>query len=348
MNRPAAETVFELPDSLSAKGPAESRGLARDEVRLLVADGDRITHTRFHDLERHLTPSDVLVVNNSATIPAALSGVRPDGRHVAVHLSGPLDDNSYVVELRCEDGTCRIRDGRAGERIALDSGHLTLWSGHPDRDVRTGSRLWQASLDGPTDMATLRERHGRPIAYGYTGDPWPMSDYQTVFAQQPGSAEMPSAARPFSNRLVTRLVSAGVDVVPVTLHTGVSSLEADETPLPERFEVTANAARRLNRARNAGGRVIAVGTTATRAVESAARADGSIRAAHGWTDLVIGPDRGARSVDGLITGWHEPEASHLLLLEAVIGADIVGLAYDAALEERYLWHEFGDSALLLP
>lgn len=348
MIAPAARTVFELPESLSATGPPEARGLARDEVRLLVARAAGITHTRFRDLAAQLEPPDVLVVNNSATVAAALSGVRPDGRHVAVHLSSPLADSSYLVELRCEDGSCRIHDGRAGEHIALDAGTVTLRAGYPDPRVRSGSRLWQAVFDIPYDVPELLRRYGRPIRYGYVGDPWPLSDYQTVFARHPGSAEMPSAARPFSDRLVAELVSAGIDVVPVTLHTGVSSLEAGETPLPERFEVTANAARRINHARGAGGRVIAVGTTATRAVESASRDDGRVRAAGGWTDLVIGPDRGPRVVDGLITGWHEPQASHLLLLEAVAGPRLVRRAYDTALEVRYLWHEFGDSALLLP
>ncbi|UPK74353.1 S-adenosylmethionine:tRNA ribosyltransferase-isomerase [Nocardioidaceae bacterium SCSIO 66511] len=344
---PQAATIFELPESLSAAGPPESRGLARDEVRLMVATGSSIAHRQFRDLTEQLLPDDVLVVNNSATLPAALRGVRPDGRHVAVHLSSPLTDSSYLVELRCEDGSCRIHDSRPGEQITLDHGSLRLQSAYPDPSIRKGSRIWRATIDVPDVPAYLQE-HGRPITYGYVGNPWPLHDYQTVFAREPGSAEMPSAARPFSDRLVAELVAAGVDIVPITLHTGVSSLEAGESPLPERFEVTDRAARRINHARGAGGRVVAVGTTATRAIESAAHTDGSVRAASGWTDLVIGPDRGVRTVDGIITGWHEPQASHLLLLEAVAGSSLVGRAYEAALAERYLWHEFGDSALLLP
>lgn len=347
-DRAAAATVFELPESLSATGPPEARGLARDEVRLLVAGPSAVTHARFRDLSAHLRPPDVLVVNNSATVHAALSGVRRDGRHVAVHLSSPLAGAAYVVELRCEDGSCRVHDARAGERISLDAGTVTLRSAYPDSEVRTGSRLWQATFDVPYELPELLASYGRPIRYGYVGDPWPLGYYQTVFARDPGSAEMPSAARPFSDRLVTELVASGIDVVPVTLHTGVSSLEAGEVPLPERFEVTAHAARRINHAYEAGGRVVAVGTTATRAVESAVRDDGRVHASSGWTDLVIGPDHGPRIVGGLVTGWHEPQASHLLLLEAVAGKGLVRRAYDAALAERYLWHEFGDSALLLP
>lgn len=345
--RPQAATVFELPESLSAAGPPESRGMARDDVGLLVARPTGITHTRFRDLADFIEPPDVIVVNNSATVAAAVQGVRPDGRHVAVHLSSPLADDTYLVELRCEDGSCRIHDGRVGEQIALEAGSIRLQSAYPDAEVRRGSRMWRGVLDLPPDLPTYLETYGRPIAYGYAAS-WPLRDYQTVFAREPGSAEMPSAGRPFSDRLVTELSSAGIDIVPITLHTGVSSLEANEMPLPERFEISAHAARRINHARGAGGRVIAVGTTVTRAVEAAADADGTIRASRGWTDLVIGPDRGVRALDGLITGWHEPQASHLLLLEAVAGPRLVGQAYEAALAARYLWHEFGDSALLLP
>jgi S-adenosylmethionine:tRNA ribosyltransferase-isomerase len=170
----------------------------------------------------------------------------------------------------------------------------------------------------------------------------------TVFGWQPGSAEMPSAGRPFSTELVTDLVRHGVLVAPVLLHTGVSSPEHGEPPQAERYEVPATTARLVNATRRWGGRVVAVGTTVTRALESAADAAGVVRPAAGWTDLVLGPDRPARVVTGLVTGWHEPGATHLDLLEAVAGAALVEAAYDHALRERYLWHEFGDSCLLLP
>jgi S-adenosylmethionine:tRNA ribosyltransferase-isomerase len=196
-------------------------------------------------------------------------------------------------------------------------------------------------------VAYLR-RTGRPIRYGYVPAPVALADYQTVFAREPGSAEMPSAGRPFTAGLVVDLVARGVDVAPVTLHTGVSSQEAGEPPQRERFAVPPTTARRVNAARAHGARVVAVGTTVTRALESAAGGDGTVRAAAGWTDLVLGPRRPARVVTGLVTGWHPPGASHLDLLEAVAGAELVQQAYDAALRERYLWHEFGDSCLLLP
>ncbi|MGZ4211993.1 MAG: S-adenosylmethionine:tRNA ribosyltransferase-isomerase, partial [Actinomycetota bacterium] len=157
--------------------------------------------------------------------------------------------------------------------------------------------------------------------------------------------EMASAGRPFTERLITELVVRGIAVAPIVLHSGVSSLEAGEQPLPERFRVPPQTARLVNMTR---GRVIAVGTTVARALETVARADGTITSGEGWTDLVLGPDRRARIVRGLVTGWHTPESSHLQLLEAVAGEQLVRDAYDAALDAGYLWHEFGDSCLLLP
>jgi S-adenosylmethionine:tRNA ribosyltransferase-isomerase len=197
----------------------------------------------------------------------------------------------------------------------------------------------------------LLRRYGRPIRYAYTERDQPLSAYQTVFAlpsaDGAGSAEMPSAARPFTPRLVAELVSRGVQFAPLTLHTGVASAEAHEPPYPERFAVPETSARLVNAARAGGGRVVAVGTTAVRAVESAVGADGVVRACAGWTDLVVTPERGVRVVDGLLTGLHEPEASHLLMLEAVAGRAAVERGYEEALAGRLLWHEFGDVHLLL-
>jgi len=214
-----------------------------------------------------------------------------------------------------------------------------------------GARLWWARVSGTEVLGMLRG-HGRPIRYSYTERDQPLSAYQTVFAlpsaDGAGSAEMPSAARPFTARLVTELVSRGVQFAPVTLHTGVASAEVHEPPYPERFSVPEASALLINAVRAAGGRVVAVGTTAVRAVESAAGADGVVRAREGWTDLVVTPERGVRAVDGLLTGLHEPQASHLLMLEAVAGRAAVDRAYEEALGGLYLWHEFGDVHLLLP
>ncbi|WP_410573977.1 S-adenosylmethionine:tRNA ribosyltransferase-isomerase [Amycolatopsis sp. cmx-4-61] len=332
---------FDLPADLSASAPPEARGLARDQVRLLVASPEGVHHTRFTSLAEHLRPGDLLVVNTSGTLPAAVDG-RRSGRPIVVHFATELDDGSWVVELRAPGGP--LLDGYPGERVSL-AGEASLTLLAPMAPMAPGEpRLWRAAVS--VEVRALLTEAGRPIRYGYVPRAWPLADYQTVFAREPGSAEMPSAARPFTAELVTRLVTEGVLFAPLVLHTGVSSPEAAEPPQAERYRVPPTTAALAAWVRARGGRVIAVGTTAARALESAAP-DGSVRAAEGWTELVLGPERPARVVDGIVTGLHAPEASHLLLLEAVAGAEVVQQAYEAAVAERYLWHEFGDVSLLL-
>lgn len=344
-------TRFDRPSGSDAVEPPEARGVARDAVKLLVARPGEVSHARFADLGDYLRPGDLLVVNNSATMPAAVDGRRA-GRPIAVHFSMARAKHTWVVELRpAAQATGHLTDIRPGERIDLPGGAaLVIGSSYPEAGVE-GARLWTARvvIEGPASgLGSYLARHGRPIRYSYVPRQWPLRYYQTVFARHAGSAEMPSAARPFSAELVTGLVSAGIGIAPITLHAGVSSAQAGESPAPEWFDVPSATARLVNSAHDAGSRVIAVGTTVTRALESAANAGGVVRRAAGWTDLVLGPGRPCRVVDGLITGWHEAGASHLLLLEAVAGPELVGNAYREALTHGYLWHEFGDSALLLP
>ena len=347
----APTTRFPSPDDPTAVGPPESRGIPRDGVRLLVARPDRLDNVHFRDIGRFLRRGDVLVVNTSATIAGEVDAWSPRHGDLVVHLATPLEGGSWVLELRSAPAAASpVLDARPDEQVHLGEGVVaTLVDGYPalgSSPTGTGNRLWRATIAG--DLAGLVRRAGRPIAYGYLDRRYPLPDYQTVFSHDPGSAEMPSAGRPFTNRLVTRLVRSGVLFAPVLLHTGLSSQDAGEAPQPERFEVTADTAALVNAARSRGGRIIAVGTTATRAIESAAGVDGLIEADGGWTELVIGPDRPVRVVDGLVTGWHNPEASHLLLVEAVAGAELTQRAYDAAVERGYAWHEFGDSCLILP
>jgi S-adenosylmethionine:tRNA ribosyltransferase-isomerase len=339
---------FERPPGSDAVEPPEAHGVARDGVKLLVARPSAVIHARFADLGDHLVPGDLLVVNNSATLPAAVDGSRA-GDPIAVHFSTSLADHVWVVELRAAaNATGPLDDVEPGERIGLpDGASLVVTASYPESHT-AGSRLWTARLAIEGSVTAYLGRHGRPIRYGYVPRQWPLRSYQTVFARQPGSAEMASAARPFSTELVTSLVSAGIAIAPVTLHAGVSSAELGEPPAQEPFDVPPATAHLVNLTRETGGRVIAVGTTVTRALESAARPDGAVQAVSGWTDLVLGPDRPARVVDGLITGWHDAGASHLLLLEAVAGPALVAAAYREAIAHGYLWHEFGDSALLLP
>jgi S-adenosylmethionine:tRNA ribosyltransferase-isomerase len=339
-------TTFRLPSDAEATAPPERNGMARDEVRLMAVRPGRITTTRFRDLPGLLEPGDLVVVNTSATLPARVPARRADGVAVPLHVSTSLDDDSWVVEVRRPDNGGPDLGAEPGTVLELPGGvRLTLLAGFPDG---ARSRLWRARTDPAVTTATYLPRHGRPIRYGYLRGTVPLADYQNVYATEPGSAEMASAGRPFTDRVLVRLMARGIPVVPVTLHTGVSSPEAHEPPYPERFAVPEVTARLVTGTRRAGRRVVAVGTTVTRALETATGEDGVTREAGGWTDLVLGPDRPARAVTGLITGLHAPEASHLLLLEAVAGADLVGAAYRRAVEEHYLWHEFGDSMLFLP
>ncbi|TQJ48087.1 S-adenosylmethionine:tRNA ribosyltransferase-isomerase [Streptomyces sp. SLBN-115] len=347
-----------VPQELSARVPAEQRGPGRDrdDVRLLVSRGTEATHHAFRELPCLLRAGDLLVVNTSPTLAAAVDG-RVGHARVVVHFSTRGDDGRWAVELREPDGkgTTRARaGGPAGTEVRLAGGvRLT-----PEEPLSPGSgRLWWARVSPVGAVPGLLREHGRPIRYSYTERDQPLSVYQTVFAlpsaDGSGSAEMPSAARPFTAGLVAELVSRGVQFAPVTLHTGVASAEVHEPPYPERFVVPEASARLINAVRGGGGRrargrVIAVGTTAVRAVESAAGSDGVVRARAGWTDLVVTPARGVRVVDGLLTGLHEPEASHLLMLEAVAGRDAISRGYEEALGGRYLWHEFGDVHLVLP
>ncbi|MFD9909818.1 S-adenosylmethionine:tRNA ribosyltransferase-isomerase [Streptomyces sp. NPDC059063] len=339
-----------VPEGRHAALPVEQRrrGLRRDSVRLLVSHGTEVSHHAFTDLPQLLRAGDLLIVNTSSTLPAAVDG-RLGHARVVVHFSTLGADGRWAVELRDPDGggTTRARaGGPEGTVVELPGGARLVYEEPLSAD---GARLWWARVS--VDVPGLLGRYGRPIRYSYTERDQPLSVYQTVFAlpsaDGTGSAEMPSAARPFTARLVARLVSRGVQFAPVLLHTGVASPEAHEPPYPERFEVPEASARLINAARAGGGRVVAVGTTAVRAVESAAGADGVVRAAAGRTGLVVTPERGVRVVDGLLTGLHEPEASHLLMLEAVAGRAAVERGYAEAVRRLYLWHEFGDVHLLL-
>jgi len=336
-----APLTFTLPHELSASAPPESRGLARDEVRLLVAGSAGLEHRRFRDITGYLSPGDVLVVNTSATLAAAVDGVRRDFSRVTVHFVNPSTDGTWLVELRRPDGTGPVRDVQSDEQVTLPGG-IGLHVLEVDGRFARSRLLYEGPVEG------YLAHFGRPITYSYVQGRWPLSAYQTIFAREPGSAEMPSAGRPFTADLVIDLVAAGVVVAPIVLHTSVSSPEAGEPPVAERFRVSAATAGVVNLARRGGGRVVAVGTTVTRALETVASPNGVVSAGQGWTELVLGPDRPARVVTGLVTGWHEPGASHLQLLTAVGGDALVCAAYDEALVQRYLWHEFGDSCLLLP
>lgn len=352
--------AFELPPELEAGEPPEARGLSRDAVRLMVSHtgSDRVTHTRFHELGDFLDAGDVLAINTSATMKAALDTRRQDGTQLALHLSTRLPGDLWVVEARTPHPASEpFYDVSAGETLRLPRGATATLHAPYSRDRRLAAsgrhRLWLATLENlPLRIGEYLERHGAPIRYGYVGEEWPIDYYRTVYAtgiaEGVGSAEMPSAGRAFTPELVTRLVARGVQFAPLVLHTGVSSPEEDEPPYEEYYRVPPETARLANAAREHGKRVVAVGTTAVRALESAADEEGTVHPVEGWTDLVVTPHSGLRAVDAMLTGLHEPRSSHLSMLEALAGREHLSHTYAEALREGYLWHEFGDLHLILP
>jgi S-adenosylmethionine:tRNA ribosyltransferase-isomerase len=364
------------PVELSEHGDGRLGSDARADVRLMVARGGgaadgtgTVEHHRFADLPGVLDAGDVLVVNTSAVVPAALDAWAFDGSPLRLHLSTEQPGGFWVVEPRLPAGPGTERfHGRPPAHLDVAGGGcaelLAPYPAVPGRGIdgrgdpaahspagmtpSHGHRLWLARLDLPAPVLDHLAAHGQPIRYAHAEGAWPVDAYQSVFARVPGSAEMPSAARPFTHALVTDLVSQGVAVAPIVLHTGVSSQEAGEPPYAERYDVPASTAALVTAARADGRRVIAVGTTVVRALETTADDRGRSHPGRGWTELVVTPERGVYVVDGLLTGWHEPESSHLAMLEAVAGRGLLAASYDAAVAEGYRWHEFGDSHLILP
>lgn len=340
---------FELPQTLACPLPTEERGIARDDVRLLVSqkDGASIEHTHFHQLDHFLQAGDVLVVNTSATIPAAIPITLYDGKRAMLHLGNQLNNKHWLAEIRLlsNNKTHRWKGGQAGLQIKLPaSGSIELMQ----RFHQAGHLLdlWEIKLNLPSSLMAYLHQHAQPIKYSNTHKPYPVSYYQTHFAQQAGSAEMPSAARGFTARLVEKLEKKGVIIAPILLHTGVSSLEINEKPYPEYMEISTASAQLINKAKVHGQRIIAVGTTAIRALESAVDKNGALQAYKGYTELYIEHDHQLQIVDGLLSGFHEPEASHLHMLQALISAQHLQKAYQAAIQEQYYWHEFGDLHLM--
>jgi S-adenosylmethionine:tRNA ribosyltransferase-isomerase len=340
---------FEVPDALIALDPPEERGLRRDDVRMLVSSLDTggVCHQRFTDLPDVLGPGDVVVINTSGTLPAALSAVAADGKLLSLHLSTHLPGDLWIVELRMPspNGSTPFFDAAVDTLMLPDGGSARLLAPYAmDRGLAVSRRLWLAELSIPGELHVYLHEHGMPITYGPRSHP--IERYQTVFANEPGSAEMPSAGRAFTPELITRLVARGIEIAPLLLHTGVSSPEAHEPPYEEYYRVPYATAARLTSARAEGRRVIAVGTTVVRALETVVDARGALHPGEGWTRLVVTPRSGVRSVDGLLTGWHEPRSSHLSMIEAIAGRPVLETAYAAALEHGYLWHEFGDLHLI--
>ncbi len=350
----SAPFTFTLPPELSAKEPPERRGIRRDQVRLLVIDRatGKIEHTRFDKIDNYLRAGDLLVFNSSRTLPASLRGCECSAAHgpcMEVRLAEHLPDDSWLVLLLCEQGDPFGCGLRAGMQIDFAEG---LAATVLERDANI-PRLWKLRFSrSGTELVDLIYRLGKPIRYEYVSAPWDLDYYQTVYAKEPGSAEMPSAGRAFTWKLLLALKQGGIDSAYIVLHTGLSSymddeLDAQHPASEEEYFVSDSTAEKINSARDNGGRVIAVGTTVVRALESVAGADGRVQETHDYTRLKIDNHHRLKAVDGLLTGLHEPETSHLELLSAFLPVEQICAAYEEAIAKKYLWHEFGDLNLIL-
>ncbi|MGE5590915.1 MAG: S-adenosylmethionine:tRNA ribosyltransferase-isomerase [Bacillota bacterium] len=364
------ELRFDLPEHLEAGLPPEARGVRRDHVRLMVTEraSGRTLHTRFDRIGTFLRPGDLLVANDSRTLPAALPAfldrrrasdaqpveVRLAHRHQrswTVLLKGEPDEDGRPTDVAVEPGDRLLflpPPGPASLAVPREPLEALVLAPHPAEP-----RLWQVRFNrqGAELLQAIHE-FGRPVRYSYARGAWDLDYYQTVYAAVPGSAEMPSAGRAFTWELLLRLRAEGVGLAFITLHTGLSALQVPEIDRlhlvgEEEYAVPPATAEAVNRTRRAGGRVVAVGTTVVRALETVADRGGLVAAGSGWTRLRITPAHRLRAVDGLLSGLHEPEASHLDMLAAFLSPLPLRQAYGEALERGYLWHEFGDEHLIV-
>ena len=323
--------------TLSAVEPPEARGLRRDQVRLLVYEQSvhKITHARFDQLPMVLRSGDVLVLNNSRTLPACLLG-RCGDQEIEIRL----------LHARSAFWQCALSPEEAvhpGSVIALSE---NLSARVLDRCPIKGTwTLWLKAEKLKSYEAIYKQ--GRPIQYEHVQKLWDLEQFQTIYATHPGSMEMPSAGRPFSWELFFKLQRHGVRIVYITLHCGLSFIEGVDGPWEEEYVVPGHTAEVIGEAKSQGGRIVAVGTTVVRALETAADETGRVQATHGWTKLRITPGYRFKVVDGLLTGFHEPRSSHLSLITAFAGEEAVRTIYKHAVQSRYLWHEFGDANLIL-
>ncbi len=336
--------MIAAPRELRASLPAELRGLRRDGARLCVVEraSRRITHTTVARLGEHLNAGDLLVVNSSRTLPAALRVTRLGGQEVQLR-PGAIRDHDWDALAVATDPPHGNIALVAGECLRAANGlRLRVIDRRQDAPL-----LWRMEVEQGDAVQTLLS-DGEPIRYSYVPDPVPLEHYQTVYAGIPGSVEIPSAGRHLTWELLGALRRAGIEVTDIVLHCGLSSFQDDDVDLhkpliEEHFAVRADTADRINRA----ARVIAVGTSVIRTLETAADADGNVQAMTGWTDLVITPRTTLRAVDALLTGLHEPPATHLDMLGALLDDDLLERAYVEVRERAYLWHEFGDAMLIL-
>lgn len=337
-----SDFYYDLPEELIAQTPLERR----DASRLMVLDRQtgEVTHRHFYDIVEYLQPGDCLVMNDSRVLPARLMGHRPTGGVVEVLLLRDLGDKCW--ECLCKPG----RKMQPGNQVIFGDGELTATV----REVREdGNRVVEFHYEGI--FLEILERLGKmPLPPYIKAELKDQERYQTVYSREVGSAAAPTAGLHFTQELLDKIRAKGVDTAFVTLHVGLGTFRpvkaeeiTDHHMHSELCMMNQETADLLNETRARGGRIICVGTTSCRTLESLANPDGSFCAGSKWTDIFIYPGYTFRAMDGLITNFHLPESTLVMLVSAFAGREHVLAAYQQAVEQRYRFFSFGDAMCIL-
>ena len=334
---------YELPDELIAQDPLENRS----ESRLMVLDKvtGKITHKHFYEITEYINENDCLVINNTKVIPARLYGVKEDtGAAIEILLLKRIDADTWE---------CLTRPGkkaRSGARIVFGDGLLT---GEIVDVVEEGNRLIRFEYEGIFEEI-LDKLGEMPLPPYITHKLHDKSRYQTVYAKYDGSAAAPTAGLHFTPELLQKIRDMGVKIAEVTLHVGLGTFRPvkvenvlEHHMHSEYYEIDKEACDIINSTRANGGRVISVGTTSTRTLESAADENGILTPKKGDTDIFIYPGYNFKVVDSLITNFHLPQSTLIMLVSALAGRENVLAAYEEAVKERYRFFSFGDAMLII-
>ncbi|HAI85675.1 MAG TPA: tRNA preQ1(34) S-adenosylmethionine ribosyltransferase-isomerase QueA [Firmicutes bacterium] len=335
---------YELPERLIAQAPLAARDASR--LMVLVRDERRIEHRHFGDLPSYLSPGDVLVLNDTRVIPARLRATRPTGGRVEILLLQPRGGDVWE---------CLARPGRraqVGQTLTFADGRMI---GHVLSKTEYGGRVVEfRATEGETVDAVVDAIGEMPVPHYIKRRLEQSERYQTVYARERGSAAAPTAGLHFTPELLGQIERAGVAIARVTLHVGLGTFRPVKTERveehvmhAEHYEVSEATADVINSARSAGGRVVAVGTTTVRTLESAAGVDGRVMPGSGWTSIFIYPGYTFRAVDAMVTNLHLPKSTLIMMVSAFAGRDFVFDAYRRAVQEEYRFFSFGDAMLIL-
>ena len=334
---------YDLPKELIAQEPADPR----DSARLMVLDrkNDTIEHRIFHDLPEYLNAGDVLVVNNSKVLPARLMGVKVP--------TGAVCEVLLLRQAHGDTWECLARPGRrmqAGTKLSFGDGSLTATV---DETLPDGNKYVTFQYDTQTLYEKLDEFGKMPLPPYIKAELQDQERYQTVYSRELGSAAAPTAGLHFTKELLQRIADMGVKIGYVTLHVGLGTFrpvkedEIEDHPMHSEFcIIPEETARMVNETKANGGRVVCIGTTSCRTVESFADADGTLRAQSGWTDIFIYPGYKFKCMDALVTNFHLPESTLIMLVSALAGREHILNAYKIAVENRYRFFSFGDAMFI--